>query len=169
MKSLPTLKSAMTPFPYSVQPDANLAQAQELMKEHRVRHLPVTEAHEVVAIITKGDIAAALASAKGKGKQDRLKVKDVAVNDVFIVDLNEPIENVLLTMAERRISSAIVTRQGRFAGVFTSSTNASRSPSINASFFARRHPFTCRSAATASSMRSNHCEKTSVTGRLDFV
>ena len=36
-----------------------------------------------------------------------------------MVDLNEPLETVLLTMAERHIGSALVTRQGRLAGVFT--------------------------------------------------
>jgi len=33
-----------------------------------------------------------------------------------------------------------------------------KSPRINASFFAREQPFTCRSAAIASVTRSNHSE-----------
>jgi hypothetical protein len=45
----------------------------------------------------------------------------------------------------------------------------SQSPLINASFLARDHPFTCRSAAMASEMDSKCCEKTKLTGRLSAV
>ena len=48
-----------------------------------------------------------------------LTVDDLYHADAYVVDLEEPIENVLLTMAERHIGSALVTRQGRLAGVFT--------------------------------------------------
>jgi len=46
-------------------------------------------------------------------------VQDVHVSEVYAVELGEPLENVLLTMAARHIGSAIVTRHGRLAGVFT--------------------------------------------------
>ncbi len=115
----PTLKTAMTPFPYSVEADAALKEAQNLMREQSVRHLPVTEGHRLVGVVTDRDISAAISKAKNDKKAAGLTVKDACVADVYVVDLNEPIENVLLTMAERHIGSAIVTRQGRLAGVFT--------------------------------------------------
>src|SRR5882724_7840718 len=40
-----------------------------------------------------------------------------------------------------------------------------QSPRINASFFERDHPLTCRSAATASTIESKCCEKIKLTGR----
>jgi acetoin utilization protein AcuB len=39
--------------------------------------------------------------------------------DPYIVDLHEPLDNVLITMAERHIGSAIVTRAGKLVGMFT--------------------------------------------------
>ena len=112
----PTLKAAMTPFPYSVPPEASLDEATEVMREHEVRHLPVVEDHRIVGIVTRHDIEAARSLGR---KSKRLRVEDCRESDVYVVDLNEPIDSVLLTMAERRIDSAIVTRQGRLAGVFT--------------------------------------------------
>lgn len=112
----PSLKSAMTPFPYAVALEATLDEAERLIAEHDIHHLPVTDEHDIVGIVTSQDLMSV-----GTGKRNRraMRVKDICVNDVYIVDLNEPIENVLLTMAERHIGSAIVTRQRRLAGVFT--------------------------------------------------
>ena len=56
---------------------------------------------------------------KSRRVVSNLTVSDVYVPDPYVVDLGEPIENVLLTMAEKHIGSALVTRQGRLAGVFT--------------------------------------------------
>ena len=104
----------MTPFPYSVAPDASLAEALRLMEEHGVHHLPVTRDHVVVGLISHRDIIAV----RGDAPEDEI-VSRVFASDPYVVDLNEPIENVLSTMAARHIGSTVVTRQGRLAGIFT--------------------------------------------------
>ena len=119
MKSIPSLKSAMTPFPYSVEHTAPLEEARALMDQHKVRHLPVTDGHELVGIITDRDMRSALSLPLSGEIVSTLTVEDVCVPNAYTVDLNEPIENVLLTMAEKHIGSALVTRKGRLAGVFT--------------------------------------------------
>ncbi len=48
-----------------------------------------------------------------------MKVQDLYVADPYVVSVDEPIENVLLTMADRHIGSAVVTKGGKLAGVFT--------------------------------------------------
>ncbi len=50
MKKMPVLKTAMTPFPYSVGLDASFEEASELMGHHNVRHLPVTREHRVIGV-----------------------------------------------------------------------------------------------------------------------
>ncbi len=116
MPSIPTLKTAMTPFPYSVSPVSPVSDAEALMAQHNVHHLPVVEERRIVGVLTPHDIAAAR---KGGPSGATLAVGDCAVADAYVVELDEPLETVLLTMAERHISSAIVTRRGRLAGVFT--------------------------------------------------
>lgn len=112
MTSPPSLKAAMTPFPYSVELNAALGEARALMREHAIRHLPVTDGRDIVGVITVYDL-----NARSEGGATR--VRDCYVSDAYVVDLNEPLDNVLLTMAERHIGSAIVTRAGKLAGVFT--------------------------------------------------
>ena len=113
----PTLKTAMTPFPYAIALDATLAEAGRLMAEHDVHHLPVIDdGHEIVGILSNLDL---MAVTKGKRDGHGLCVRDVCVTDVYVVDLEEPIDRVVLTMADRHIGSAVVTRQGKLAGIFT--------------------------------------------------
>jgi CBS domain-containing protein len=115
----------MTPFPYSIGLDATLSEALALMAAHDIRHLPVTEAHALLGIVTERDISLLRGASSAKRSDRPLKVRDVYVADPYVVDLDEPLDNVLLTMAVRHIGSALVTRKGRLAGVFTA-TDACR-------------------------------------------
>ena len=120
MKKLPVLKTAMTPFPYSVDLDASFDEASKLMELHNVRHLPVTREHQVVGVITDRDMTSAMHVHSQSKDGAGLSVSDLYMADPYIVSLDEPLENVLLTMAEKHIGSAIVTRAGKLVGVFTS-------------------------------------------------
>lgn len=114
---LPQLKSIMTPFPYCVGLNTTLEQARQSMDEHDIRHLPITDAGELVGIVSDRDLKAA--SSLAQDKHQSLTINDIYIPDAYIVDLNEPLDNVLLEMAEKHIGSAIVTRKGRLAGVLT--------------------------------------------------
>jgi acetoin utilization protein AcuB len=120
MKKMPVLKTAMTPFPYSVDLDATFDEASGLMEQHDVRHLPVTRDHQVVGVITDREMASATHVHPQSKDSGGLRVSDLYMADPYIVSLDEPLENVLLTMAERHIGSAIVTRAGKLVGMFTS-------------------------------------------------
>jgi acetoin utilization protein AcuB len=111
----PSLKTAMTPFPYSIDGSATVAEARVLMEEHDVHHLPVTEGHELVGIVTSSAVMAVHADESGA----QPTVRDIIIADVYVVELDEPLDRVLLTMAERHVGSAIVTRHGKLSGVFT--------------------------------------------------
>lgn len=119
MKKPPSLATAMTPFPYSVDHNASLDFAQKLMDQHDVRHLPVTEEHGLVGLITERDLRAAERLHSSLGDERELTVNDVYISDPYIVDLHEPLEKVLATMAERHIGSAIVIKAGKLVGMFT--------------------------------------------------
>ena len=120
MKKLPVLKTAMTPFPYSVDLDASFDEASEIMGHHNMRHLPVTKDHAVVGVITDKDMTSAIHVHSKTGGADSLNVRDLYIADPYVVSVDEPLDNVLLTMAERHIGSAIVTKAGKLVGMFTS-------------------------------------------------
>lgn len=119
MNKAPALKTAMTPFPYSIGLDASFDEASELMGHHNVRHLPVTRDHQVVGVITDRDMMSAMHVRSKSGDSSGLSVSDLYIADPYIVSVDEPLENVLLAMAERHIGSAIVTRAGKLVGMFT--------------------------------------------------
>jgi signal-transduction protein with cAMP-binding, CBS, and nucleotidyltransferase domain len=114
MKHIPQIKTVMTPFPYAVDIDADIAEAQAMMSMHNIHHLPVTDSTRIVGIVTNRDIA--LVTSAGQSGQ---KVRNACTLDPYIVDLQEPLDNVLLNMAQRHLSSTLVTRKGRLAGLFT--------------------------------------------------
>lgn len=116
---IPAIKSVMTPFPYFVQRSAPIGDALSLMREHAVRHLPVVHASELVGVITDRDIKLFLGPELGSPNPRNATVEDACQEDCYVVDLNAPLDVVAGEMAERHIGSALVTRNGKLAGVFT--------------------------------------------------
>jgi len=120
MKKIPLLTAVMTPFPHSVDLDASFDEASSLMGHHNVRHLPVTHANRVVGVITDKDMTSAINLQPSPAGAGGLSVRDLYMPDPYTVSVDEPLDNVLLTMAERHIGSAIVTKAGKLVGMFTS-------------------------------------------------
>lgn len=123
--SMPLVRAVMTPFPYTVDVQASLAEAEALMREHAVRHLPVTREGRLVGVLSERDLRRALDPAQGLPPADTLAVADAALFDPYIVPMTAPLDVVLLEMADRRIGSALVVKDDRLAGIFTA-TDACR-------------------------------------------
>jgi len=119
MKHIPRILSVMTPFPYSVELDTPLIEVRQLMTAHDIRHLPVTDKHELAGIVSDRDITLVVDSERTGGDVSKQTVREAFVDDPYIVDLNEPVDNVLFIMAERHIGATLVTRKGQLAGLFT--------------------------------------------------
>ena len=115
----------MTPFPHWIDAEEPLLAARDVMQELRVRHLPVKEDGQLSSIITDRDVKFVLDPSLGMPPREALRVRDVAVYSAYVVDLNTPLSTVLLEMAERRIGSTLITRNGELCGIFTS-TDACR-------------------------------------------
>lgn len=119
MKRIPLIKSVMTTFPYYIDINARIQTAITMMADHDIRHLPVKSGDELVGIVTDRDIKQASDPALGLPSNAKLRVKDVSVRETYIVDFEERLDNVLLKMAEKHIGCAIVVRENRLAGIFT--------------------------------------------------
>ena len=124
MKKIPPIEEVMTPFAYSVEIDESVGVAEDMMIDHEIRHLAVTDSGALVGVISDRDIAFTANTAESD-LRDRLHVRDVCSLDVYAVDRSEQLDRVLAEMAERHIGSAIVTDGGKIAGVFTA-TDACR-------------------------------------------
>jgi CBS domain-containing protein len=116
---LPKLKNVMTPFPYSVDAEAPIDEAIDFMRTHKIRHLPVTTKGVLTSVVSDRDIKLVLGPDFAYPSDRELKVRDAMVKDCYVVDLATPLAAVLRHMAIHRIGSALVTRRGKLAGVFT--------------------------------------------------
>jgi acetoin utilization protein AcuB len=119
MKRNLQVSAFMTPFPHSVDVDAPLAQAHQLMRKHRFRHLPVTSGGSLVGVLTDRDIKLVLGPDFGSPEESELKVRDAYVERPCVVPASTPVATVARAMAENHIGSAIVTDNDRLMGIFT--------------------------------------------------
>lgn len=119
MKRMPTIKAVMTPFPYSVDVGASVADAQAFMREHHIRHLPVTHEGELVGSVSDRDIKLILGPDFANPDEHETRVAHAMVKDAYMVDMDTRLDEVLAHMAEHHLGSAIVTRHGKLAGIFT--------------------------------------------------
>jgi len=126
MKRLPAIKTVMTPFPYSIDVDAAIDKARRFMREHNLRHLPVTEKQTLIGVLSDRDINLYLGPDFDYPKEKEVKVRDVYLDNPYIVDLNKRLDIVLNNMANKHIGAVLITRKGKLAGVFTS-TDACKS------------------------------------------
>ncbi len=125
MKKIPRIKSVMTPFPHWVDSAEPLLTARDMMQQFHVRHLPVKENGELVSVITDRDLKFVMDAKLGLPPREAMRVRDVCVYAAYVVDLEAPLSEVLVTMADRRIGSALITRHGQLCGIFTA-TDACR-------------------------------------------
>lgn len=119
MKRNPQVIAFMTPFPYSIDVDAALADAHKMMREHRFRHLPVMSAGVLVGVLTDRDIKLIPGPEFGSPREQDLKVRDAYVEQPCIAPASTPVAEVARVMAEKRIGSAIVTKNNKLVGIFT--------------------------------------------------
>jgi acetoin utilization protein AcuB len=121
---IPSIGSVMTPFPYVVQVDDSLLAARSLMVEHGVRHLPVKDGNTLLGVLTDRDLKRVLDPSLGLPPKEELFVRDAFVPDAYIVDISEPLDDVLDHLSMQHIGSALVTKHGHLVGIFTLTDSA---------------------------------------------
>ncbi len=119
MSKIRRVKSVMTPFPHWIDAAEPLLTARDMMQQFQVRHLPVKENGELVSMITDRDLKFVMDTRLHMPPREAMQVRDVCVYSAYVVDLETPLREVLLTMADRRIGSVMITRHGHLCGIFT--------------------------------------------------
>lgn len=116
MKTMPKIQKVMTAMPHTIGADITLKKAMEMMREFRIRHLPVQKAGQLVGVISDRDIKLAR-SFQGPGE---LMVDDVMSPDPYVITPEAQLDDVVLNMAEHKYGCAIVQQSnGKVVGIFT--------------------------------------------------
>ena len=99
--------------------NATVAEAEHLMNQHNVHHLPVMENGCLESIISKRDIRHLQMPGHKYDKDEQLQVADICPMRAYVADINDPLARVVDRMAGERISAVIVLKDGELSGIFT--------------------------------------------------
>jgi acetoin utilization protein AcuB len=116
-RSAPSVAVYMTPAPHSVEVHESLSRARAVMREHRIRHLPVMLKGKLVGVLSDRD--ANLVEGLADAPADAITVEDAMTPSLYTVPPQTPLDEVVGAMIERRIGSAVVVDGSAVLGVFT--------------------------------------------------
>src|ERR1051325_540621 len=86
---MPTMSRYMTRQPWTVRKDAKMSQAHELMRAHRIRHLPVLEGGKLVGIVSDRDLH--LIETLPDSGPDEVTVEEAMTEEGYAVGLDDPV------------------------------------------------------------------------------
>jgi acetoin utilization protein AcuB len=115
--SIPAVREYMTTFPHAVGLDQTLGQAHALMKDNDIRHLPVLERGSLVGLLTLRDVQ--LLETLEDGSASDLRIAYVMRKRAYAVSPETPLDEVVETMASRKLDCAVVVNSQHVVGIFT--------------------------------------------------
>jgi CBS domain-containing protein len=115
--AIPKAGDVMTPFPYAIDIERTAGDAERLLAGREIHHLPVTSAGEVYSVLSTHDLELRLA--RPGADPWRIGVRELCSKDPYIVDVAEPLDQVLEQMVERKTSCVVVAKDDRLAGILT--------------------------------------------------
>ena len=114
--NMPMIAQYMSPTPQTVRPGTNAAVALKMMKQFKIRHLPVTEDGRVVGIISDRDLRAIACVAS----LDGYDVRQIMTKDPYRVKMTASLADVSMAMSRNKYGAAIVLgKDDEVAGIFT--------------------------------------------------
>ena len=121
------VKHWMTKDPIAVSPDTLAVEAQKIMKENRIRRLPVVDKGKLVGIVTfRNLIEAAPSSANSLSIHElnylimKIKVKDLMKKNVITVSPEDTAIDAIVRGVEKGIGGfPVVDEEGQLVGIIT--------------------------------------------------
>jgi len=123
------IREHMTPQPVFVAPETPVLEAMIIMREKKIRRLPVLDVHgQLVGIVSDRDIleaspspATSLAKWEIPELLSKLKIEAVMARQVITIPEDTPLEEAARIMADRRIGGLPVVKDKSLVGIITES------------------------------------------------
>ena len=116
----------MTKRVYTVSPDEYLSDAIALMKERRIKHVPVVKAGKLRGIISDRDIkefspskATALDIYELHYLLAKTQIKTIMQTKVFAISSDTPVEEAAMLLLDKNIGCLPVVDEGKIAGIIS--------------------------------------------------
>ncbi len=116
-KAEPMIQKFMTCQPHAIESGETVESAEKMMRDLKIRHLPVMEKGEVKGIISDRDIKTALSLVDTNPKL--LLVKDISHEKPYVVSPEAHLSDVVREMADKSYGSAIIVQNHKLVGIFT--------------------------------------------------
>ena len=121
------VRERMSHEPITITPDVPVTDALSLMRERKIRRLPVLDSHsKLVGIVSDQDLLYASPSPVSSLSVwemhyllGKLKVEEVMTRKVITVTEDTPLEEAARIMADNKIGGLPVMRDGRLVGIVT--------------------------------------------------
>ncbi len=116
-RNTPTVADFMTPSPHSIGMSQSLEEAHRLMRDYRIRHLPVLHGGKLVGLVSERDLH--LLETFRDVNAAKVTVEEAMTSDPYVVAPDTPLTRVALEMWKYKYGSAVVIQGSQLAGVFT--------------------------------------------------
>lgn len=120
------VKDRMTPNPIYGSPEMAVTEAQEMMAENKIRHLPILENGQMVGLITQSSLRSALPSDISSFSRfeisytlSKVKAGSIMIKDVITIEPDTPIEDAAQIMADRKLGAMPVLEDGKLVGIIS--------------------------------------------------
>jgi acetoin utilization protein AcuB len=117
MKAIPQVQKYMSTSPHTIGAEQTMAHAHGVLREFRIRHLPVLRGGKLAGIISERDLA--LIETMRDVNPAELSVEEAMSTEVYAVSPNAPLDEVVRDMAARRYGCAVVLQNQKVVGIFT--------------------------------------------------
>lgn len=107
----------MTASPHSIGVSLSLADAQNMMRAYRIRHLPVLDGGKLVGMVSDRDIQ--MVESMGHMEPDEVSIEEAMSQAPYTVTPTTPLEVAARHMAKHKLGSAVVLDANKVVGVFT--------------------------------------------------
>jgi len=124
------VSDVMTTRVISITPDTSVNEAMRILKENKIRRLPVTDGHgNIIGIVTEKDLKSAMPSMATTldiweihAALEKIKVEEIMTKNVITVRDNEPLEGAAKIMAEKKIGALpVLDEDNHLVGIITES------------------------------------------------
>jgi acetoin utilization protein AcuB len=121
------VKDQMTPNPICGYPEMPVAEAQKIMQEHNIRHLPILdEEKKLVGLITQRSLMNAVPADVSKFSPfvvnyvlAKIKARNIMVQDVITISEDTAFEEAARIMADRKLGCLPVMRNDELVGIIS--------------------------------------------------
>ena len=116
-KPIPNIQKYMTTTPHTIGNDQTIAKASAIMSEHRIRHLPVLRGGQLLGVLSDRDVK--LIESFRDVDATTTTVDEAMTEQPYTVGPETPLDEVVRTMAEKKLGSAVILQNHKVVGIFT--------------------------------------------------